>query len=110
MAVSYRRNRNYKNQFKWTYELNEDLQKCYMKAKSDPEIGYRNRMKNLWDEIHPESTFISAKNLRDQANRVEKNRVVMETENRIDKNQSNSNNVTSDSTEDFKHDWQLSYK
>ena len=57
-----------------------------MKANSDPKIGYMNRMKNLWDKIHPELTFFSAKNFLDQAIRVEKNRVVMETEYRIDKN------------------------
>ena len=57
-------------------------------------------MKNLWDEIHPELNFFSAKNLRDQASRVEKNRVVMETEYRIDKNQNNSNNFNGDSTEE----------
>ena len=72
MAVSYRRNRNYKNQFKLTYELNEDLYKCYMKAKSDPKIGYMNRMKKLWYKIHPELTFFSVKKLREQASRVEK--------------------------------------
>ena len=43
-----------------------------MKAKSDPNIGYMNRMKKLWDEIHPELTFFSAENLRDQASRVKK--------------------------------------
>ena len=57
-----------------------------MKANSDPKIGYMNRMKNLWDKIHPELTFFSAKDFLDQAIRVEKNRVVMETEYRIDKN------------------------
>ena len=71
-----------------------------MKAKSDPKIGYMNRMKNLWDELHPELTFFSAKNLGDQASRVEKNRVVMETEYRIDKNQNNSINVNNDITEE----------
>ena len=34
-----------------------------MKAKSHPKIGYMNRMENLWDEIHPELIFFSAKNL-----------------------------------------------
>ena len=71
-----------------------------MKAKSDPKIGYVNRMKNLWDQIHSELAFFSVKHLRDQASRVEKNRVVMETEYRIDKNQNNSNNFKSDSTEE----------
>ena len=103
MAVSYRRNRNYKNQFKWTNELNEDLYKCYMSAKSDPKIGYINRMKKLWNEKHPELNFFSAKNLRDQASREEKNKVIMETEYRIDKKQNNINAVNNDTTEENSH-------
>ena len=43
-----------------------------MKRKSDPEIGYTDRMKKLWEEIHPELIFSSGKNLRDQASRVKK--------------------------------------
>ena len=57
-----------------------------MKAKSDPKIWYMNRKKKLQDEIHPELTFFSAKNLRDQASRVEENTIAMETEYRFDKN------------------------
>ena len=56
----------------------------YIKAKSDPKIRYMNRMKKLWEQTHPELTFFFAKNLRDQARRVEKSRVAMETEYRID--------------------------
>ena len=73
-----------------------------MSAKSDPEIGYMNRMKKLWDKIHPELTFFSAKNLQNQANRVEKNRVVTETEYRIDENQ-NTNVVSNDTNEENSH-------
>jgi len=62
MAVSYRRNRNYTNQFNWTYELNQELFECYKKAKSDPRIGYMNSMKVLWDNLHPEYASFSAKN------------------------------------------------
>ena len=57
-------------------------------------------MKNLWDEINPDLAFFSAKTLRDQASRVDKNWIAMETEYWTDKNQSNSNNVNSDSTEE----------
>ena len=38
------------------------------------------RMKKYWDERHPEFNFLSNKNLRDQASRIEKNKVVMATE------------------------------
>ena len=38
------------------------------------------RFKSFWDEIYPELSFLSDKNLRDQASRIDKNKVVMETE------------------------------
>ena len=47
----YLRNLNYNKQFVWTYELNEDLYKYYVKAQEDRRIGYMNRLKNYWDEI-----------------------------------------------------------
>ena len=53
-SVSYRRNRDYSKQFRWTYELNKDLFNCYTKAKEDPKKGYMKRMKTLWDDLHPE--------------------------------------------------------
>ena len=74
-----------------------------MSAKSDPKIGYMNRMKKLWDKKHSELNFFLAKNLWDQASRVEKNKVLMEAEYRIDKNQNNSNAVNNDTTEENSH-------
>ena len=44
-SVSYRRNRDYSKQFDWTYELNEDLHKCYTEAREVPKKGYMARMK-----------------------------------------------------------------
>ena len=41
-------------------------------------------MKNCWDEIHPEYSFLTSKLLRDQASRVVKNKVIMGTEYRND--------------------------
>ena len=38
------------------------------------------RLKKYWDEIHPELNFLSNKKNRDQASRIEKNKVVMATE------------------------------
>ena len=78
--TSYRRNRDYSKQFNWTYELKQDVYKCYLKAKEDPRLGYMKRMKRYWDEIHPELSHFSDKNLRDQATTVERRRVVMDTE------------------------------
>ena len=53
-SVNYRRNQDCSKSFAWTYELNKDLYKCYVKAKEDPKIGNMNRLKEYWDEIHPE--------------------------------------------------------
>ena len=38
------------------------------------------RLKEKWDKIHPEYSFLSDKNLRNQASPIEKNKDVMETE------------------------------
>ena len=83
--------------------MNEDIYKCHVRAKSDPKIGYVNKMKKLWDKIQPELILFSAKTLRDQVSRVEKNRVVMETEYRIDENQNNSNGANNNTTEESFH-------
>ena len=77
---SYRRKLDYTNDFNWTYELKADVYKCYVKARNDKSIGYMKRLKNLWDKMHPEYNFLSDKNLRDQASRIHKNNVVMDTE------------------------------
>ena len=101
-SISYRRNRDYSKQSLWTYELNRDLYHCYQKAKSDPKIRYMKRLKEYWDNLHPELDNFSSKNLRDQASRVVKNKVVMETEyeyifnNNATENQETIQNVTQD--------------
>ena len=77
---SYRRNRDYSTHFNWTYDLKRDVYRCYLMVKEDPRIGYMKRLKEKWDEIHPEYSFLSDKNLRDQASRIEKNKDVMDTE------------------------------
>ena len=53
-SPSYRRNRDYANHFEWTYELNRDIYQCYLKARQIPTISYVKRMKNYWDELHPD--------------------------------------------------------
>ena len=77
---SYRRNRDYTNDFNWTYELKTDVHKCYVEAHNDKSIEYMKRLNNLWDKMHPEYNFLSDKNLRDQASRVRKNNVIMGTQ------------------------------
>ena len=61
-SVSYRRNRDYTEQFDWTYDLNCDLYNCFTKAKENPAIGYMKRMKQNWDIIHHEFSHLSHKN------------------------------------------------
>ena len=77
---SYRRNRDYSTHFNWTYDLKRDVYQCYLTAKEDPRIGYMKRMKVKWNEIPPEYSFLTDKNLGDQASRIEKNKNVMDTE------------------------------
>ena len=43
-------------------------------------MGYMKKLKKYWDELHPVFNFLSHKNLRDQASRIEKSKVVMATE------------------------------
>ena len=40
----------------------------------------KEKLKEKWDEIHPEYSFLTDKNLRDQASPIEKNKDVMDTE------------------------------
>ena len=77
--ISYRQNGDYSKQFKWIYELNEDLHRCYNKARKDPRIGYMNCLKSYWDEVHPELSNFASKNLRDQASRADKGKANRET-------------------------------
>ena len=78
-SVSYRRNRDYSKSFAWTYELNKDLYKCYVKAKEDPKIGYMNRRKEYWQDVHPQPICFSSKNLRGHVSSIIKHNVIMET-------------------------------
>ena len=78
-SASYRRNRDYSKLFAWTYELNKDLYKWYVKANEDAKIGYMNRLKEYWEEIHPELNYFSSKNLRDHVSSIIKRNIIMET-------------------------------
>ena len=79
-SVSHRRNRDYNKSFAWAYELNKDLCKCYEKVKEDPEIGYMDRLKEYWEEIHPELNSFSLKNLRDYVSSIIKRNVYYKTQ------------------------------
>ena len=77
---SYRQNRDYLTDFNWMCDLKCDVYQCYLTAKEDPRIGCIKRLKEKWDEFHPEYSFLTDRNLRDQASRIEKNKDVMDTE------------------------------
>ena len=78
--LSCKSNRDYSKHFNWSYKLKRDVYNCYLRARENPAVGYMKRFKSFWDEIYPELSFLSDKNLRDQASRIDKNKVVMETE------------------------------
>ena len=67
ISTSYCRNRSYSQHFEWSYELNYDVYKCYVNARNCPKIGYMKRMKEEWDNLHPELSQFNAKQLRQQA-------------------------------------------
>ena len=68
--ISYKRpNRNYAKQTRWTFEMNKDVYECYLQAERD-KPGYMKRLKALWDEIRPEYSHLSDKNLRDRVDRI----------------------------------------
>ena len=77
-STSYRRN-HYINHFEWTYELNRDIYQCYLKTHQIPTIGYMKHMKNYWDELHPELSYFSEKQLRQQASFVKSKGLVLDT-------------------------------
>ena len=80
-SVSYRRDRDYSKQFKWTLnkELNKDLYNCYTKARENPKKGYMKRMKVLWDDLHPELSYFNGKYLRQQSTYIIQKGYILET-------------------------------
>ena len=79
-SVSYRRDRDYSKQFKWTYELNKDLYNCYTKARENPKKGYMKRMKVLWYDLHPELSYFNGKYLRQQSIYITQRGYILETQ------------------------------
>ena len=78
-SVSLRRNRDYMSHFVWTYEVNCDVYQCYTKARENPKISYMKRMKQYWNNLHPEFTNFNEKQLREQATFVESKGLILET-------------------------------
>ena len=71
-------NRDKKKKIKWTYEFNKDSYDCYIEADRD-RLGYTERMKNLWDRIHPDPD-VSSKYLRTQVIRIISKKLIKETQ------------------------------
>ena len=78
ISTSYCRNRDYSQHFEWTYELNYDVYKCYVSARSNPKIGYMKRMKEEWDNLHPELSHFNPKQLRQQATFVASKGIILD--------------------------------
>ena len=74
---SYCRNQDYSKSFKWTYDLDQYLYECYTKSKLDSRIVYMSRMKQFWDEKHPELNSFTSKNLRYHVSSIIKPKVVI---------------------------------
>ena len=98
---SIRRNRNYHQHIKWTYELNRDIYQCLVKA-DHSEVGYMERLKTEWDFKHPEYDHLDKKHLREQAIRVEKKGLVNEARQDNERNNQTrtevNNNTSADNT------------
>ena len=84
-SVSYRRDRDYSKQFKWTYELNKDLYNCYTKERENPKKGDMKRMKVLWDNLHPELSYFNGKYLRQQSTYITQRGYILEIQTENDK-------------------------
>ena len=70
--VSVRRNRDYSIKFDWTENLNKDLYQLYKDARSAKQLGYMQRLKQLWDAKFPMHCHLKKKQLRQQATFVER--------------------------------------
>ena len=96
--LSIRRNRNYHQHIKWTYELNRDMDiyQCLVKADRS-EVGYMERLKTEWDFKHREYDHLDKKHLREQAIRVE-NEVRQDNERNNQTRTEVSNSTSADNT------------
>ena len=85
-----RPNREKEKKIEWTYELNQDLYKCYKEADRDT-LGYMERMKGLWDERHPTLSEVSSKYLRTQLTQIISKKLIREMQGDDHQNSASSN-------------------
>ena len=85
-----RPNREKEKKIEWTYELNQDLYKCYKEADRDTS-RYMARMKGLWDERHPMLPEVSSKYLRTQVTRIISKELIREMQEDDHQNSASSN-------------------
>ena len=77
--TSYLRpNRDYTKHITLSYELNKDIYNIYKEAEPG-RTGYMKRMKDVWDQIHPEHKHLTNKHLREQALQVIQKKLTKET-------------------------------
>lgn len=70
LPVNYLKRRMHSPPFTWSQQLDQNLLRCYEKAKDYPSIGCINRLKQFWDEARPHLNTLTAKQLRQQASFV----------------------------------------
>ena len=85
-----RPNREKEKKIEWTYDLNQDLYRCYKEADRDT-LGYMARMKGLWDERHPTLPEVSSKYFRTQVTRIISKKLIRETQGDDHQNSASSN-------------------
>ena len=85
-----RPNREKEKKIEWTYELNQDLYKCYKEADRDT-LGYMARIKGLLDEHHPTLPEVSSKYLGTQVTWIISKKLIRETQGDDHQNSASSN-------------------
>ena len=65
--------------FVWTHELNHEVYQFYTKARENPKISYIKRVKQYWENLHPEFTNFNEKQLTQQGTFVESTGLILET-------------------------------
>ena len=79
-VTPYRRpTRDHSTHIEWTLEMNKNLYKFYVEAKSKGK-GYQERMKGMWDEKYPALNNVTPKHLASQVrNMLKKNASILLT-------------------------------
>ena len=78
-GVSYcRPTRDYTKSRKWSYKMNKELHEMYIKCK--PTVyGYMKRLKEIWDEKHPDEN-LEPRHLAEQVRNIKKKQLLSQSD------------------------------